>query len=74
MIFCTVLDAAIQLREHHISKRNYEISVVQKIHISKLEIKRWSLEFVIFFSKVYFGIEVWLIPFGIMQSKSLLVR
>ncbi len=55
IIFCTVLDAALQLqhREHYISKRNYEISVVQVIHISKLELRRQSLEYVIFFSKVY---------------------
>ncbi len=35
------------------SKRNYEITVVQEIHISRLELQRWSLEFVLFFSKVY---------------------
>ncbi len=37
--------------------------------------QRWSLECFIFFSKVYIlGFEVWLIPFGIMQSKSQLDR
>jgi hypothetical protein len=55
MIFCALLDAALQLsaQEHHISKRYYEISVVQEIYISRLELQGWSLEFVIFFSKVY---------------------
>ncbi len=42
-----------QHREQHISKCNYEISEVQEIHISRLELQRWSLEFVISFSKVY---------------------
>ncbi len=44
-----------QHREQHISKRNYEISVVklQEIHISRLELQRWPYEFVIFYSKVY---------------------
>ncbi len=42
-----------QHRDQHISKRNYEISVVQEIHISRLELQRGSLEFVISFSKVY---------------------
>ena len=42
-----------QHREQHISKRNYEISVVQEIHISRLELQRWPLEFVISFSKEY---------------------
>ncbi len=35
--------------------------------------KRWPLEFIISFSKIDvwdFGIEVWLISFGILQSKS----
>ncbi len=33
-----------QLREQHISKRSYEISVVQEIHIFRLELQRWSCE------------------------------
>jgi hypothetical protein len=40
-------------RELQISKRNYEITVKKEIHVSRLELQRWSLEFVIFFSKVY---------------------
>ncbi len=58
MIFCSVLDAAIQLsayKEHRISKQSYEISIVQEVHISRLELLIWSPEFVIFFSKVYIG-------------------
>jgi hypothetical protein len=31
---------------------NHEISMIQEIHISELELQRWSLEFVISFSKV----------------------
>ncbi len=54
-------------RERHISKRNYEITVVQEIHVSRLKLHRRSLEFVISFQKygicLGFGIEVWLIPF-----------
>ncbi len=34
-------------------KRNNEITLVRKIHISSLELPRWPFEFVIFFSKVY---------------------
>jgi hypothetical protein len=33
--------------------QNFEITVVKEIHVSKLEIQRWSLEFVLFFSKLY---------------------
>ncbi len=50
-----------QHKENHISKRNYEISLVQAVHISWLELQRWSFEFVIFFSKVYIwdlGIQI----------------
>jgi hypothetical protein len=39
--------------EQHISKRNYEIIVVQEIHISRLELQSLSLEIVISFSKEY---------------------
>ncbi len=39
--------------EQHISKRNYEITVVQEIHISGLELQRCPLEYVISFPKVY---------------------
>jgi hypothetical protein len=57
-------------REQHIYKQNYEILVVQENHISRLELKRCFLEFIIFFSKAYtvFGIwtEVWILRFGIM--------
>ncbi len=42
-----------QHREQHISKWNYAISVVQETHIFTLELKRWSLELNISFSKVY---------------------
>jgi hypothetical protein len=42
-----------QHKEQHISKWNYEIAVVQEIHISRLELKRRPLEFIISFSKVY---------------------
>ncbi len=41
-------------REQHISTLNYEITVVQGIHISRLELQGWSLEMVISLSKVYF--------------------
>jgi hypothetical protein len=41
-----------QPREQHFSKRNHEISVLQ-IYISRLELQRCSLEYVISFSKVY---------------------
>jgi hypothetical protein len=54
MIFCGLQDAAIQLlyqqREQHIFEQDKEISVVEEIHISRLESQRWSLEFVISFS------------------------
>jgi hypothetical protein len=43
-----------QHRKQHISKRNYKISLLQEIHISKLELQRRPLKFVISFSKVYF--------------------
>ncbi len=46
-------------REQHISKRNYEISAVQAIHISRLELQRWSLKFVISFSKVQYIFGIW---------------
>ncbi len=51
----TVQNAAIQLSayEQHISKQDYEISLVQEILISKLEPQRWSHEYVISFSKLY---------------------
>ncbi len=55
MKFCiesTVMDAAVST-EQHISKWIYEITEVQEIYISRLELQRWSLEFVISFSKVY---------------------
>ncbi len=59
-----------QHKEQHISKNNSEIKEVQEIHISGLKLQRWPREFVISFSKVHiyleFGIEVWLVPFGIM--------
>jgi hypothetical protein len=43
-----------QHREQHISKWNYEITVVQEIHISRLELQNWPLEFFITLSKEYF--------------------
>jgi hypothetical protein len=33
--------------------QNYEIKVVQEIHLSRLKLQRQSLEFFISFSKVY---------------------
>jgi hypothetical protein len=44
-----------QHREQYISKQNYEITVVQEIHMSSLELQRWPLEFFYFISisKVY---------------------
>jgi hypothetical protein len=76
-IFCwsTLLDAAIQVsahREQYISIRIYEIQeLMEEINISGLEQQRWSLEFFVSFFKIYVC-EVWLIPFGIMYSKSCL--
>jgi hypothetical protein len=32
---------------------DYEITLLQEIHISRLELQRWPLEFVISFAKVY---------------------
>ncbi len=53
-----------QHREQHISKRNYEITVVQKIHISRIyKYKDGPLNFFISFSS-----EIWLIPFRILNS------
>jgi hypothetical protein len=48
-----------QHRKRDISKRNYKITVVQEIHISRLELQRWSLEFVISFSKVETVFGIW---------------
>ncbi len=42
-----------QIREQHISKRNYGITVVQESHIYRLELQRGPLESVISFSEVY---------------------
>ncbi len=45
-----------QHTEQHISKRNHEIIVVilkKWIYIYKLKLQRWSLEFIIFFAKIY---------------------
>jgi hypothetical protein len=57
MIFCREVHAAIhlsaQVTTYCISKRIPEISEVQEIHISRLELQRWYLEFFISFSKVY---------------------
>ncbi len=55
------IDAAIRLlaQEQHISKRNYEISVAQEIHISRLELQMRSLELFISFLKYIFGIWNW---------------
>jgi hypothetical protein len=58
-----------QHREQHITKRSYKISVEQEIHISRLEYKYGSLNFLFTLFKVYIWdlvVEVWLIPFGIM--------
>jgi hypothetical protein len=40
-------------RERYSTRNYYEISVIQEIQISRLELQRGSLEFVISFSKVY---------------------
>ncbi len=55
MIFWREVDAAIQFqhKEQHISKWNYEIIVLQEIHISRIELQRWPLDFFISFSKVF---------------------
>ncbi len=42
-----------QYREQHISEQDYEIPAVQVIHNYRLEPQRWSLEFVISYSKVF---------------------
>ena len=56
MIFWREVDAAIQFqhKEQHISKWNYEIIVLQEIHISRIELQSWSLELVITFLKYIF--------------------
>jgi hypothetical protein len=48
----------------------YKISVVQEINISKLELQNGPMNLLFTFLKYIFGIEVVLIPFVIMQSKS----
>ncbi len=55
----------------NLSKGNYEITEVHEMHVSILQLPKKFLESVISFSMVYiwdlgFGIEVWLIRFGIM--------
>jgi hypothetical protein len=54
VMFCLELcsHSAVSNREQHISKHKYEILIVQEIHISRLELRRLSLEFVISFYKV----------------------
>jgi hypothetical protein len=42
-----------QHKEQHSPEQDNEISVVEEIHISRLEPQRWSIEIVISFSKVY---------------------
>jgi hypothetical protein len=74
MKFCTEVQYKMQPincqhREQYISKKESS-NLIEKIYISGLELQRWSLEFVIFFSKVpgtylVFRSEVWLIPLGI---------
>ncbi len=63
-----------QQREQHISKRNYEITVGQEIHIARLELyKDGPLNLLFPFPKysIYlgFGIEFWLIHFGIILDR-----
>jgi hypothetical protein len=55
MIFCREVDAAIHLPALGTTyfQTNYEITVVRRIHISRLELQRWSLEFVISFYTIY---------------------
>jgi hypothetical protein len=59
MIFCREVYILLrcQNRKQHISKRNYEITIVQEIHISKLELQRCSLV-VLSFSKIF--LEFWI--------------
>jgi hypothetical protein len=54
-MFCLELGYLVscQHRKQLISKRNDEITVIQEIHISRLELQRWPLEIDISFSKVY---------------------
>jgi hypothetical protein len=63
-----------QHREHHISKQDYEISVVQEIHIPDQNHKGGPLNMLCpcpFLTHILgFGIEVWLISFRVMESKS----
>jgi hypothetical protein len=63
MVFCrevyTTTDGesfSYQHREQHISKKINALSVGQEIQVSRLTLKKWSLEFVISFSKDIFGI------------------
>ncbi len=51
MKFCTEVQYKMQPREQYISKKESS-NLIEKIYISGLELQRWSLEFVIFFSKV----------------------
>jgi hypothetical protein len=54
-MYSTVLDSAIQLSAQETTYFQTEllIIVVQEVHISRLELQRWSLEFDISFSYVY---------------------
>jgi hypothetical protein len=47
---------------NNIFQKNYKILVVQEIHISRLELKRWSLEYVFFFSIEY---SIWDLGLGV---------
>jgi len=45
--------SACQHRQQHISKRNYEISVVQEVHMSRLELQRWPLLLIPFLKHLF---------------------
>jgi hypothetical protein len=45
--------SAVSIWNNIFPKWNYKISLVQETHISRLEVQRWFLEFVISFFKVY---------------------
>ncbi len=51
-LWCSV-GTAVSIGNNIFPKWNYEIAVVQENHISRLDLQRWPLEFLIYFSKVY---------------------
>ncbi len=74
LVFCTDIHSAVS-----IGKRNYEITVVtlwmrfmRYFQFRTIKMIPWICSFLLIFNNIYsgFGIEVWLIPFKIMKSKS----